>query len=82
MGSDTYYFSFKDAKYKKILRKIKLGYDCNFNLLIISYFFDVEDNFSVSDFSRDGRFLVIGGSWERIFLVDIKSMKTIRRNTL
>ncbi len=51
-------------------------------MLKISYFFDVENNFFVSDFSRDGRFLVMETVNGEIKLMDIKSMLIIKTHTI
>ncbi len=39
-----------DVKYRKFLRKIEQGYVNNFNMLVVSYFLEIDGDFFVSDF--------------------------------
>ncbi len=81
MASKSGEINFIDAKHKKLLRKIKLQDIYGFNLLVISYFFNLDAIKLVSDFSNDGRFLVIGIHYGEIKLIDTKSMRVIKTHT-
>ena len=69
------------VKHKKTLRRIYLEIEPGCNLWINSYFSNIIDYSFVSDFSKDGRFLVIATTSDEINLIDIKSMRVIKKHT-
>ncbi len=49
---------------------------------MISYFTDLIEGYYLTDFSKDGRFLVIGAHCGETKLIEFKSMRVIKTHTI